>query len=171
VETRLSITPPDGISEATMGKKREYLVSGLNRPLRVCGMVKNTAEPGGGPFWIRHRDGTSSIQIVEASQMDMGIEGQKGIFESSTHFNPVDLVCGMRDYSGRHFNLNDYVDHESGQITIKSKDGKRLKALELPGLWNGSMAYWNSIFVEVPLITFSPVKTIFDLLRREHQPE
>ncbi|HJX33948.1 MAG TPA: DUF4301 family protein [Desulfatiglandales bacterium] len=171
VETRLSITPPDGISEATMGKKREYLVSGLNRPLRVCGMVKNTAEPGGGPFWIRHRDGTSSIQIVEASQVDMGIEGQKGIFESSTHFNPVDLVCGMRDYSGRHFNLNDYVDHESGQITIKSKDGKRLKALELPGLWNGSMAYWNSIFVEVPLITFSPVKTIFDLLRREHQPE
>jgi len=171
VETRLSITPPVGISEATMGKKREYLVSRLNRPLRVCGMVKNVAEPGGGPFWIRHRDGTSSIQIVETSQVDMGLEGQKGIFESSTHFNPVDLICGMRDYSGRHFSLNDYVDHEAGQITIKSKDGKELKALELPGLWNGSMAYWNSVFVEVPLITFTPVKTVFDLLRKEHQPE
>jgi hypothetical protein len=170
-EARLSLTPPVGIWEATMGKKAEYLVSRLNRPLRVCGMVKNAAEPGGGPFWIRHRDGTSSIQIVETSQVDMDLEGQKGIFESSTHFNPVDLVCGMRDYSGRHFNLNDYVDHEAGQITVKSKDGKELKALELPGLWNGSMAYWNSVFVEVPLITFTPVKTVFDLLRKEHQPE
>jgi len=171
VETRLSLTPPVGILEATMSKKREYLVSRLNRPLRVCGMVKNTAEPGGGPFWIRHRDGTSSIQIVEKSQVDMGLEVQKGIFESSTHFNPVDLVCGMRDYSGRRFNLNDYVDRETGQITIKYKDGKELKALELPGLWNGSMAYWNTVLVEVPLITFTPVKTVFDLLRKEHQPE
>jgi hypothetical protein len=171
LETGLSHKPPAGISDMTMRKKREYLVSRLNRPLRVCGMVKNAAEPGGGPFWIRHRDGTSSIQIVEASQVDMVIEGQKGIFESSTHFNPVDLICGMRDFSGRHFSLNDYVDHETGQITIKSRGGKELKALELPGLWNGSMAYWNSVFVEVPLITFTPVKTVFDLLRSEHQPE
>jgi hypothetical protein len=171
VETRLSIKPPVGISEATMEKKREYLFSRLNRPLRVCGMVKNTAEPGGGPFWIRHRDRTSSIQIVETSQVDMGLGLQKGIFESSTHFNPVDLVCAMRDYSGINFNLNEYVDHETRLITIKSTDGKELKALELPGLWNGSMAYWNSVFVEIPLITFTPVKTVFDLLRKEHQPE
>jgi hypothetical protein len=171
VETRLSIKPPVGISEATMEKKRQYLFSRLNRPLRVCGMVKNTAEPGGGPFWIRHRDRTSSIQIVETSQVDMGLGLQKGIFESSTHFNPVDLVCAMRDYSGINFNLNEYVDHETRLITIKSTDGKELKALELPGLWNGSMAYWNSVFVEIPLITFTPVKTVFDLLRKEHQPE
>jgi len=171
IRTTLSSTLPAGIDKAASKEKKEYLVSRLNRPLRVCGMVKNTAEPGGGPFWVRHRDGTASIQIVETSQMDMDSEEQKGIFQCSTHFNPTDLVCGVRDHTGRPFNLEDYVDHDTGLIAIKSKDGRELKALELPGLWNGSMAYWNSIFVEVPLITFNPVKTVFDLLRKEHQPE
>ena len=171
IKLKFSVTPPAGIEEASRRKKMDYLVSRLNRPIRVCGMVRHVAEPGGGPFWVRHGDGTASIQIIETSQVDIGSEEQKRIFESSTHFNPVDLVCGMKDHSGRPFNLNDYVDHDTGQITIKSKDGKELKALELPGLWNGSMAYWNSVFVEVPLITFNPVKTVFDLLRKEHQPE
>ena len=171
IKLKFSVTPPAGIEKESGRKKMEYLISRLNRPIRVCGMVRNVAEPGGGPFWVRHGDGTASIQIIETSQVDIGSEEQKRIFESSTHFNPVDLVCGMKDHSGRPFNLNDYVDHDTGQITIKSKDGKELKALELPGLWNGSMAYWNSVFVEVPLITFNPVKTVFDLLRKEHQPE
>jgi hypothetical protein len=171
IKVTLSVAPPAGIEKASGGKKIEYLVSRLNRPLRVCGMVRHVAEPGGGPFWVRHGDGNASIQIVEIGQVDMGSEEQKQIFGSSTHFNPVDLVCGMRDHSGRPFKLNDYVDHDAGLIAIKSKDGRELKALELPGLWNGSMAYWNSVFVEVPLITFNPVKTVFDLLRKEHQPE
>ena len=171
IKSELCVTPPSGIERGAKDKMIDYLVSRLNRPLRVCGMVRNVAEPGGGPFWVEHGDRTASIQIVETSQMDMGSEGQKGILESSTHFNPVDLVCGVRDYLGRPFDLDDYVDHDTGFIAVKSKEGKELKALELPGLWNGSMAYWNSVFVEVPLITFNPVKTVFDLLRKEHQPE
>ncbi|MFC1535097.1 DUF4301 family protein, partial [Thermodesulfobacteriota bacterium] len=167
----LSVTPPTGIIKETRVKKTAYLISRLNRPLRVCGMVKNLAEPGGGPFWVEHADKASSIQIVETSQIDMALEGQKDIFESSTHFNPVDLVCGIRDHSGKPFNLNGYVDIKTGFISNKSKEGRELKALELPGLWNGSMAFWNSVFVEVPLITFNPVKTVLDLLRDEHQPE
>jgi hypothetical protein len=171
MESTLSLVPPAGIKEATREKKLEYLLSRLNRPVRVCGMVRNVSEPGGGPFWVRHSDGTASIQIVESAQADMSSKDQKAVFESSTHFNPVDLVCGMRDHSGEPFDLKNYVDHEAGIITTKSTDGKELKALELPGLWNGSMAYWNSVFIEVPLITFNPVKTIFDLLRKEHQAE
>ncbi len=171
MESTLSFVPPAGIKEATSQERVRYLSSRLSRPLRVCGMVKNVSEPGGGPFWVRHADGTASIQIVESAQIDMSSKEQEAIFRSSTHFNPVDLACGIRDYSGAPFDLKDYVDHEAGIITIKSTDGKDLKALELPGLWNGSMAYWNSVFIEVPLITFNPVKTIFDLLRKEHQME
>jgi hypothetical protein len=133
-------------------------------------MVKNEGEPGGGPFWVEHPDGTCSLQIVESSQVDLGSPQQKKILGSSTHFNPVDLVCGIRDHKGNFFDLRRFVDPETGFISIKSKDGKDLKALEHPGLWNGAMADWTTVFVEVPLATFSPVKTLLDLLRKEHQP-
>ncbi|MBW2610370.1 MAG: DUF4301 family protein [Deltaproteobacteria bacterium] len=169
-ENRLSIFPTEEIAQGTEDKKIAFIVSRLNRPLRVCGMVKNVGEPGGGPFWVDHAGGSSSVQIVELSQVDMSSAQQKAIWESSTHFNPVDLVCGVRDYLGRPFDLSRYVDPDTGFISVKSKEGRDLKALELPGLWNGSMAKWNTVFVEVPIITFNPVKTVLDLLRREHQP-
>jgi hypothetical protein len=147
-----------------------YLFMKLNRPIRVCGMVKNEGEPGGGPFWARNADGTVSLQIVENSQIDYNDSGQKEIAHDSTHFNPVDLVCGVRNFKGEKFNLMKYRDPETGFISSKSKDGKIIKAQELPGLWNGAMADWITLFVEVPAITFNPVKTINDLLRIEHQP-
>ena len=167
---KLAIIPSEGVEKGPKDEKIDFLISRLNRPLRVCGMVKNEGEPGGGPFWVEHGDGTTSLQIVESSQVDMKSAEQKGIWESSTHFNPVDLVCGVRDYLGRPFNLMNYTDPDTGFISIKSKEGRELKALELPGLWNGSMANWNTVFIEVPIITFNPVKTVMDLLREEHQP-
>lgn len=136
----------------------------LNRPIRVCGVVKNTGEPGGGPFLVRDADGTISRQILESSQI-----ADPALMAQSTHFNPVDLVCAIRDYEGNAFHLPDYVDPQTGFISQKSKDGKDLLALELPGLWNGAMAKWNTIFVEVPVSTFNPVKTVNDLLRPQHQ--
>ncbi len=136
----------------------------LNRPIRVCGVVKNTGEPGGGPFIVRDADGNLSYQILESSQIE-----DQSLMAQSTHFNPVDLVCAIRDYEGNKFNLPDYVDPQTGFISHKSKDGKDLLALELPGLWNGAMAKWNTIFVEVPVSTFNPVKTVNDLLRPQHQ--
>jgi hypothetical protein len=156
--------------ELSREEKIARLVSRLNRPIRVCGMVKNEGEPGGGPFWVRHKDGTLSRQIVEASQVDMNSPGQRKIWESSTHFNPVDLVCALRDHQGKPFPLQEFVDPDTGFISTKSMEGRDLKALEVPGLWNGAMARWNTVFVEVPLSTFSPVKTLLDLLRKEHQP-
>jgi|WetSurMetagenome_2_1015567.scaffolds.fasta_scaffold58374_2 hypothetical protein len=171
IKRELSVTPSGGAENLSRGEKIQYLVSRLNRPIRVCGMVRNQAEPGGGPFWVTYPDGNVSLQIVEKSQVDETSEQQKGLFKAATHFNPVDLVCGVRDHKGAPFDLNKYVDPEACFISIKSKDGKDLKALELPGLWNGTMAFWNTVFVEVPLITFNPVKTVFDLLRPEHQPE
>jgi hypothetical protein len=170
VSDRLSIIPPENIQNGDINEKKEYLVSRLNRPLRVCGMVRNVGDPGGGPFWVEQPGKGVSAQIVETSQIDMDSPGQKKIFQSATHFNPVDLVCGLRDFSGKPFDLKKFIDHDTGFISHKSKDGRDLKALELPGLWNGSMAYWNTVFVEVPAITFNPVKTVFDLLREEHQP-
>jgi hypothetical protein len=167
----LSITPPEAIKKASREEKIKFLFSKLNRPLRVCGMVKNEGEPGGGPFWVKHVDNTFSLQIVESSQVDMKSTEQSAIWESSTHFNPVDLVCGVRDYQGSPFDLSNFSDPDTGFISIKSMDGKELKALELPGLWNGAMAKWNTVFIEVPIITFNPVKTVLDLLREEHQPE
>lgn len=140
----------------------------LNKPIRVCGVVKNEGEPGGGPFWI-NKDGIKSRQIVESAQVDMTKEKQKDIWNSSTHFNPVDVACWVKDYRGKKFNLDNFIDKEAGIITIKSSNGKEIKALELPGLWNGAMADWLTVFVEVPLITFNPVKTVFDLLRKEHR--
>lgn len=146
-----------------------YLRKKLNRPMRVCGVVKNVGEPGGGPFLTYNSDGTVSLQILESSQIDKNNEEYMKMFTEGTHFNPVDLVCATRDYKGKPFNLPDYVDPSTGFISSKSKGGKELKALELPGLWNGAMSDWNTIFVEVPLTTFNPVKTVNDLLRDQHQ--
>ena len=136
----------------------------LQRPLRVCGVVKNTGEPGGGPFLVREEDGTISCQILESSQI-----ADPALMQQATHFNPVDLVCATRDAEGKPYYLPDFVDEKTGFISHKSKDGKELLALELPGLWNGAMSRWNTIFVEVPVSTFNPVKTVNDLLRAEHQ--
>ncbi|MDL2306159.1 DUF4301 family protein, partial [Bacteroides sp. OttesenSCG-928-D19] len=146
-----------------------YLRKKLNRPIRVCGMVKNEGEPGGGPFLAYNQDGTISLQILESSQIDMADPEKKEMFEKGTHFNPVDLVCAVRDYKGHKFDLSNYVDKETGFISYKSKNGRELKALELPGLWNGAMSDWNTVFVEVPSSTFNPVKTVNDLLREQHQ--
>ncbi len=146
-----------------------YLRKKLNRPMRVCGMVKNVGEPGGGPFLAYNPDGTVSLQILESSQIDMNDPEKKAMFEKGTHFNPVDLVCAVKNYKGEKFNLLQYVDKATGFISYKSKNGKDLKALELPGLWNGSMSDWSTVFVEVPLSTFNPVKTVNDLLREQHQ--
>ncbi len=146
-----------------------YLRKKLNRPMRVCGVVKNAGEPGGGPFLTYNQDGTVSLQILESSQIDKSNEEYVEMFKRGTHFNPVDLVCAVKDYKGNAFNLPDYVDKTTGFISSKSKSGKELKALELPGLWNGAMSDWSTIFVEVPLSTFNPVKTVNDLLREQHQ--
>ena len=142
----------------------------LNRPIRVCGMVKNMGEPGGGPFWVKNPNGNISLQIVEIAQINKKDIEQSAIINSSTHFNPVDIVCGFKDHNGKKFDLLKHIDPETGIISKKSKEGKPLKALELPGLWNGAMSDWNTVFVEVPVSTFNPVKTVNDLLKPEHQP-
>ncbi len=146
-----------------------YLRKKLNRPMRVCGVVKNVGEPGGGPFLTYNSDGTVSLQILESSQIDTNNEEYMKMFTQGTHFNPVDLVCATKNYKGEPFDLPKYVDPSTGFISSKSKNGKDLKALELPGLWNGAMSDWNTVFVEVPLSTFNPVKTVNDLLRDQHQ--
>jgi len=149
---------------------KDFLVSKLNRPIRVCGMVRATGAVGGGPFWVKGKDNSVSLQIVEQAQIDSTNAEQVGLFDESTHFNPNDIVCGLKDYKGKSFDLTRYRDMEAAFITEKSKDGRVLKALEYPGLWNGSMAFWNTIFVEVPIETFNPVKTVNDLLKEAHQP-
>lgn len=171
LEKELCIVPPEGYRTWPGEEILSYLRKKLNRPIRVCGMVKNEGEPGGGPFQARNIDGTTSLQIVESSQIDLDNPEQKAKFDQATHFNPVDLVCGVMNYRGEKFNLLQFTDPNTGFISVKSKDGRDLKAQELPGLWNGAMSDWNTIFVEVPLITFNPVKTINDLLRKEHQPK
>jgi hypothetical protein len=145
-----------------------YLREKFNRPLRVCGMVKNEGEPGGGPFWAKNPDGTVSLQIVESSQIDPDSVQQQNIMKHATHFNPVDLVCAPKNYKREKYDLTKYTDPATGFISKKSKDGKDLKAQELPGLWNGAMSAWNTLFVEVPIETFNPVKTVNDLLRTQH---
>ncbi len=146
-----------------------YLRSKLNRPMRVCGVVKNVGEPGGGPFLTYNQDGTVSLQILESSQIDKSNKEYMEMFTKGTHFNPVDLVCAVKDFKGQPFDLPKYVDPSTGFISQKSKSGKELQALELPGLWNGAMSDWSTVFVEVPLSTFNPVKTVNDLLRDQHQ--
>lgn len=166
---KLMIDIPNFFETYNEIEKVDYLYDKLNRPMRICGMVKNEGEPGGGPYWVRNVDDEISLQIVESSQMNHDDEAQESIFRSATHFNPVDLVCATQDFRGNFFDLNEYVDVNTGFISKKSKDGKDLKALELPGLWNGAMADWINIFVEVPIITFNPVKVVNDLLRDSHQ--
>ena len=166
---RLNVVISEEFEKYSLKYQKVYLFEKLNRPIRVCGMVKNEKEPGGGPFWVQDENGTISLQIVESAQIDKKNDYQKAIFDNSTHFNPVDLVCGIKDYKGNKFDLTQFVDSKTAFITSKTKSGKDIKALELPGLWNGSMANWNTIFVEVPLITFSPVKTVNDLLKAPHQ--
>ncbi len=152
----------------TTAQKREVLATKLNRPIRICGMVKNQGAPGGGPFWVEDANGVINLQIIETAQIDKESKTQLDILSNATHFNPVDLVCGVRNYKGEKYNLLDFVDSSQGFISNKTKDGKALKALELPGLWNGAMAKWNTVFVAVPLFTFNPVKTVNDLLTDSH---
>jgi hypothetical protein len=133
-------------------------------------MVKNEGDPGGGPFWVRQPDGTNSLQIVETAQINRDEPGQEDVLSRATHFNPVDLVIGLKNHRDEAFDLENYRDPDTAFVTTKSKEGRELKALEHPGLWNGSMAYWNTVFVEVPPETFNPVKTVNDLLKPEHQP-
>lgn len=159
----------EGVRELSDMELTAYLKRKLNRPMRVCGVVKNVGEPGGGPFLTYNQDGSISLQILESSQIDKSNETYMQMFTEGTHFNPVDLVCATKDYLGKRFNLPEYVDRSTGFISSKSKYGRELKALELPGLWNGAMSDWNTVFVEVPLSTFNPVKTVNDLLREQHQ--
>ncbi|MGM0452989.1 MAG: DUF4301 family protein [Thermodesulfobacteriota bacterium] len=169
VENELGVRLPPEVKSATLEKKRRYLIDRLDRPLRVCGMVPSSGEPGGGPFWVKDPDGSESIQIVENAQVDPASEKQQAIVRELTHFNPVDIVCSLRNERGQPYDLRRFVDGSAVFISHKSKDGRDLKALEHPGLWNGGMAFWNTVFVEVPLITFNPVKTVNDLLRDVHQ--
>lgn len=170
LETGLNTHFPPSYDGYTLEERVAVLKDKLARPIRVCGMVRNEGEPGGGPFWILDAHGHESLQIVESAQVQMDHEAQRQIFENATHFNPVDIVCGVRDAFGQKFNLMNYVDSAQGFITEKTYEGKPLKALELPGLWNGGMAFWNTVFVEVPITTFNPVKTVNDLLKPAHQP-
>ncbi|NBC84145.1 MAG: DUF4301 family protein [Bacteroidetes bacterium] len=166
---QLHTKPPQHITIDNKPEMVRFLKNTLNRPIRICGMVENEGEPGGGPFWVKNEDGSASLQIVEQAQINMNDKTQEEILKKSTHFNPVDLVCYVKDPNNQPFDLMKFRDDQTGFISKKSKNGKELKALELPGLWNGSMAFWNTIFVEVPIETFNPVKTINDLLRDNHQ--
>jgi nicotinamide riboside kinase len=168
-KNKLNIEIPVDFSKYTFENKKSYLKTVLDRPIRVCGMVKNEGEPGGGPFWVRDSKGSISLQIVETSQVDLTNANQVKILADATHFNPVDLVCGLRNHKNKRFDLTRFIATNSGFIVQKNKNGMPLKSYELPGLWNGAMAKWISVFVEVPLITFNPVKTVNDLLKPSHQ--
>lgn len=168
LENELSIHS-DKTAEMDKEQLCAYIKTKLNRPIRVCGVVKNEGEPGGGPYLAYNPDGTYSPQILESAQIDASNPDAVALMNSGTHFNPVDLVCYLKDYKGEKFNLKEFVDPDTGLISMKSKNGVDIKALELPGLWNGSMSDWITVFVEVPIETFNPVKTVNDLLRPEHQ--
>ncbi|TPG39275.1 DUF4301 family protein [Flavobacterium pectinovorum] len=168
---KLNIEMSPDFNKFTFENKVNKIKDLLNKPIRVCGMVKNEGEPGGGPFWVMNDKGSISLQIVEASQVDLTNKQQQEILASATHFNPVDLVCGIRNYKNQKFDLLQFTDQKAGFIVEKSVDGKIVKSYELPGLWNGAMANWLTIFIAVPLITFNPVKTVNDLLKPAHQPQ
>ena len=170
-KNNLNIEIPENFQKYALENKISYIKNILDRPIRVCGMVKNEGEPGGGPFWVRDSKGAVSLQIVETSQVNLANANQAKILADATHFNPVDLVCGIRNYKNERFDLTHFVDHNSGFIVEKNKDGQALKGYELPGLWNGAMAKWITVFVEVPLMTFNPVKTVNDLLKPAHQQQ
>jgi hypothetical protein len=161
----------DNFAALSLEDKNSAVKGVLNRPIRVCGMVKNEGEPGGGPYWVNGQNNVVSLQIVESSQVDLNDENQVKLMGRATHFNPVDLVCGIKNYKNEKFNLKDFVDPDSGFIVEKNTAGVNIKAYELPGLWNGAMANWLTVFVQVPLITFNPVKTVNDLLKSPHQPQ
>jgi hypothetical protein len=170
-ENQLFVERRENFHQMTPRQKQTFLFGKLNRPIRVCGMVENEGHPGGGPFWVKEESGEVTLQIVEKDQVDMNNSKQKNIFQSSTHFNPVDLVCSLKNYKGEDFDLFKFRNDNTGFISSKSRNGHELKAMELPGLWNGSMAYWNTVFVEVPKETFAPVKEVNDLLNKFHQPK
>lgn len=171
VQQTLCYKLPERYFALDTAAKKEYLRAVFERPIRVCGMVVNEGEPGGGPFWVRGADGETSLQVVESAQIDLSDAQKRRIFEASTHFNPVDLVCALKDRRGRPYDLSLFVDPQAGFISRKSLEGREIKALERPGLWNGAMSRWTTVFVEVPAETFSPVKTVNDLLRAAHQGE
>lgn len=171
MEQKLNIDVIEDFQKYTLENKLEFIKNKLNRPIRVCGMVKNEGEPGGGPFWVRSYKGNVSLQIVESSQVDIQNPEQDQILKKATHFNPVDLVCATKNYLDEKFDLIQFIDQSTGFIVHKNNKGKDLKGYELPGLWNGAMAKWITVFVEVPLVTFNPVKTVNDLLKPAHQPQ
>ncbi len=171
IKSKLFITLDDSFKTQELATQKSILFDLLNRPIRVCGMVKNEGEPGGGPFWVKDPNGAISLQIVEASQIDGRDPIQAKILSNASHFNPVDLVCGIKNYTGTKFDLREFVDPKSGFIVEKSNKGILMKNYELPGLWNGGMSKWTTIFVEVPLLTFNPVKTVNDLLNPTHQQQ
>jgi hypothetical protein len=170
-ESKLAFSLPEEFNFFQKSYKVDYLIKVLNRPIRVCGMVKNEGEPGGGPFWVQDEKGRQTLQIVETSQIDFSNKIQKDIANEAKFFNPVDVVCAITDFQGNKFDLLQFVDEKSAFITEKTKNGKPIKAIELPGLWNGAMAKWTTIFVEVPIETFNPVKNVNDLLKPAHQLE
>jgi len=170
VKNDLELKITEECKSMSSDNKKDYLSRLMNRPIRICGMVRKEGHPGGGPFWVLGKDGKVTKQVVEITQIDLSSKEQDDILKSATHFSPVDFICCVRDYNNKPFDLYQFSDKDSGLITIKSKDGKELKALELPGLWNGGMANWITVFVEVPKITFNPVKEVNDLLKTEHQP-
>ncbi len=171
LQNELCTVLPHHFSQLNASDKTEFIFNKLNRPTKVCGMVKNVGEPGGGPFWATNSDDSISLQIVESSQIDSTNPKKQAILRDASHFNPVDLVCAIKNFKGEPFNLLEFRDPQTGFITYKSKDGRELKAQELPGLWNGAMSDWNTVFVEVPIVTFNPVKTVNDLLRKEHKSQ
>lgn len=167
--SRINIVFPRSLSRQSLKIQKQIIFSSLNRPLRVCAMVRNEGEPGGAPFWVEERDGSRTLQIVESGHIDKNNHKQMKVWSSAQYFNPVDMVCCTKNYRGEKFNLDIYVNHDAFLITRKNEKGRSLKALESPGLWNGGMAYWNTVFVELPIIVFNPVKTVNDLLRPEHK--
>jgi hypothetical protein len=169
IQNKLNRSIDEDFNFFTNENKIIYLKKQLNRPIRVCGMVKNEGEPGGGPFWTIDQKGNITLQIVESTQINLKSDKQNKILQNATHFNPVDLVCSLKNYQNKKFNLQDFVDYSMGFMVKKSKNGETFIAYELPGLWNGSMAHWHTIFVEVPISTFNPVKTVVDLLKPAHQ--
>ncbi len=168
-KNEMNINFIEGFDTLNNSGKRQYLAYKLNRPIRVAGMVKNTGEPGGGPFWAKDKNALKSLQIVEKAQIDVSDAGQNKILASSTHFNPVDLVLSIKDFEGNKFDLKEFVNENAAFLNEKSYKGKEVKVYERPGLWNGAMDDWNTVFVEVPISTFSPVKTVVDLLKQAHQ--
>ncbi|MCB9501313.1 MAG: DUF4301 family protein [Deferribacteres bacterium] len=168
LQNKLHITVPLDIKKQAAEIRTNHIFTLLNKPIRVCGMVRNQGDPGGGPFWVEDKNSNITKQIVEQVQINTGDPMQKSLLKNATHFNPVDIVCSVRDFRGQPFDLLEFVDRKAGFISHKSIEGRELLALELPGLWNGAMAFWTTFFVEMPFTTFNPVKTIFDLIRPEH---